>query len=192
MEQGAKVLEDTLTGRSRGGSLHDRMKTGAHLARSMHPPDVRGYRAQVADVRALVTRAAGVTLVRADRVYGRDHLLHAASLAKRAVEQGRARSADVATETMLYAAGERQIHKAIARMGLAEGMRHVAAVSIEPGRLDELAMQERWIRDDAVMDGGEAVLDAFGITEKERAMVPRERWQDLVLERVALVDVLKA
>ena len=50
----------------------------------------------------------------------------------------------------------------------------------------------RWIRDDDAIAGGTQVLDAFGIGEVERSMLPRERWVELVMERVALADVLKA
>lgn len=154
-------------------------------------PTVAGYRGPVRDVKALVQRAQGFTLLRADRVYGRDHLLHAAALARRAVAEGRARSADVQTETLLYAAGERQIGKALDLMGLREGTDAVAVVSwgadVEP-----LARALGWTRDDAVLEGSDGALDAFGVTLEERAMLPRERWGDLVLERVALTDVLKS
>jgi tRNA threonylcarbamoyladenosine modification (KEOPS) complex Cgi121 subunit len=151
-------------------------------------PRISAYRIPpVADVRALLARVPkGVQLVRADRVYGADHLRHAAALAQRAIDEGRARTADVATETALYAAGERQIGKALAFLGLQEGVSAVAVVAWAP-----FAPPAGWIPDGSVLDGGPAVLDAFGVTETERAMLPRERWGDLVLERVALTDVLK-
>lgn len=144
----------------------------------------------LADVRALATRAKGMALLRADRVYGADHLAHAATLAARAVEEGRARSADVATETMLYAAGERQIQRALALVGLHEGARAVALVAWEDP--SAFAAREGWTRDDALLAGSGDALDALGITPAERAMLPPERWGDLVLEKVALTDVLKS
>lgn len=147
--------------------------------------------------------------MRADRIYGADHLRHAARLASRALAEGRARSADLATETLLYAAGERQVHKAIAFLGLADGARAIAAVAWDARRvdrdaaatlagaagasaLDALAREQGWTRDDALLEGDASVLDAFGVTAEERAMFPPARWGELVLERVALVDVLKA
>lgn len=157
----------------------------------MTDPLIAGFRGEVRDVRALVTRAPGMTFVRADRVYGRDHLLHAARLAQRAVDEARARTTTVATETMLYAAGERQIGKALATMGLAPGVREFGVVVFE-GDLDAIVAAEGWTRDDSVLEGGEPALDALGISHEERALLPRDRWGDLVLERVALTDVLKA
>lgn len=157
----------------------------------MTVPTIAGYRTPpLADVRALVQRVRGATLLRADRVYGPDHLAHAAALAARAVGEGRARSADVATETLLYAAGERQIQKALDLVGLREGTRGVAVVSWAD--FAPVARELGWTREDAVLEGDAGVLDAFGVTAEERAMFPRERWGDLILERVALVDVLKA
>lgn len=153
-------------------------------------PTIEGYRIPpLADVKALLASLPrGIQLVRADRVYGADHLRHAAALAERAVAEGRARSADVQTETVLYAAGERQIGKALAFLGLAEGVRAVAVLSWG-ARWEPPAA---WARDDGALAGDEGVLAAFGIGETERAVVPREKWGDLVIERVALTDVLKA
>lgn len=151
----------------------------------------------VRDVPALLARlqrrGLAVQLLRADRVYGADHLKLAALLAQRAYVQGRARTADVPTETLLYAAGERQVGKALAFLGLAEGMDRIAAVGwCAPEDLDAMARAEGWTRDDTLLEGSDEALDAFGVTAEERALLPREKWADLVLERVALVDVLKA
>lgn len=159
----------------------------------MTTPEIRGYRAHVDHVKTLLARVPkGVQLVRADRVYGRDHLLHAATLAARAVAEGHARSSDLATETLVYAAGERQIGKALLFLGLHDGARGIAAVAWDPRALDTLAAEQGWARDDALLEGDATVLDAFGVTPDERALFPPERWGDLILERVALVDVLKA
>lgn len=157
-------------------------------------PTIRAYRGHVRDVRALVERVRGtpLQLMRADRVYGADHLRHAAALAARAAREGRARSADLATETLVYAAGERQVSKALALLGLHDGAREIAAVAWDAGTLDALAAAEAWTRDDSLLAGDKRALEAFGVTEEERAMLPRERWGDFILERVALSDVLKA
>ncbi|MFA5860297.1 MAG: KEOPS complex subunit Cgi121 [Candidatus Thermoplasmatota archaeon] len=156
-------------------------------------PELRAYHADISDVPALVKRIPPrVQLLRADRVYGPDHLTLAAQLAARALAEGRARSADIATETLVYAAGERQIGKALVFLGLHEGAQTVAAVAWDPAALDAFAARERWRREDALLEGDESVLDAFHVSAAERALFPRERWGDIILERVALTDVLKA
>jgi KEOPS complex subunit Cgi121 len=153
---------------------------------------IAAYHAHVADVKALLARAPkGIQLLRADRVCGRDHLLHAARLAARAIAENRARTADLPTETLLYAAGERQVGKALTFLGLHPGTTAIAAVAWNKEALDALAHAEGWTRDDTLLEGGPAVLDAFNIPAEERAMLPPERRDELILERVALVDVLK-
>jgi len=159
----------------------------------MSEPTIRGYHAKIEDVRALLAALPkGIQLLRADRVYGADHLRLAARLAQRAMDEGRARSVDLPTETLLYAAGERQVGKALAFLGLAPGARAVAAVAWDEAALDAFARAQGWTRDDALLVGGPHVLDAFGVTHEERAMLPAARWDELVLEKVALTDVLKA
>lgn len=167
----------------------------------MDEPQISAWRGRIGDVPALLKRleaaraGAPVQLVRADRVYGTDHLRLAARLAARAIAEGRGRAADLPTETVLYAAGERQIGRALKLLGLEPGAQGVAALawgSQAEGALARFAEAEGWTRDDALLEGSNGVLDAFGVTPVERAMFPRERWGDLVLERVALTDVLKA
>jgi KEOPS complex subunit Cgi121 len=155
---------------------------------------IAAYRGEIKDLRALVDRVRGkpIQLARADRIYGADHLRHAAALATRAVDEGRARTTDLATETLVYAAGERQVHKALAFLGVSIVTREIAAIAWDAAALDTLAREMGWTRDDALLAGDEGALDAFGVTREERAMLPRERWGELILERVALVDVLKA
>ena len=160
----------------------------------MSDPLVRGYRGEARDVKALVERVRGkpLQLFRADRIYGADHLVHAATLAQRAFDEGRARTSDLATETLVYAAGERQVHKALALLGVSVITREIAVIAWDAAAIDSLAEELGWTRDDSVLEGDERVLEAFGIAADERGMLPRERWANLILERVALSDVLKA
>lgn len=150
---------------------------------------IEGYRGVVGDVKALLaTVPKGVQLLRADRVFGREHVEHAAKLAERAVGEGRARAADVQTELVLYAAGLRQVGKALSFLGLEPGVSSVVVVSWGP----HWSPPSAWVRDDAVIEGDVGVLDAFGVSAVERAMLPPERWGDFILERVALLDVAKS
>lgn len=150
---------------------------------------VEGYRGVVGDVKELLaTVPKGVQLFRSDRIFGRDHVEHAANLAQRATSEGRARAADVPTETLLYVAGMRQVAKALAFVGLQSDVRSVVVVSWGVA----WAPPASWVRDDDVIEGSDEVLDAFGVSVAERAMLPRERWGDFILERVALLDVAKS
>lgn len=159
----------------------------------MSVAEIRGYRGDVGDHAAFVRRVKGQAflILRADRVYGADHLTHAAALAARAVADDRGRTADLATETLLYAAGERQVHKALALLGVVADTRAFATVAWDASTLDALATALGWARDDAVIEANEDALDALGITRTQRGMFPRARWGDLILEKIALLDVAK-
>ncbi len=51
-------------------------------------------------------------------IYGEDHVISAVNHAKRAFRQGTNATNTLALEILLYAAGERQIQKAIKKMGV--------------------------------------------------------------------------
>jgi KEOPS complex subunit Cgi121 len=154
------------------------------------------------DAKALLKKVAQVSkdlsielqLVDASKVYGKEHLEVAAERAIRAFEEGRAYGKTLAVEVILYAAGKRQISEAIRFMGICDGARELGAVTISgpngklPADIDKrLGLK----RDDKVLEGSEEVLDAFGIVPDARKGISKERWGDLILERVALLDLEK-
>ena len=166
------------------------------------PIVVRGYRGDapptpdlVAIVKAAHTRDTVIQIFDAAAVVGRDHLVHAARLARRARAEGRHKSEDLALAVLVYASGERQIAKALARTGAPEGRGlALAAVALGGGAeaaLDTLATRLGWRRDDAVLEASEAKLDRLGVEASLRAAIPRGRWPDLALERVSLIDLQK-
>lgn len=78
--------------------------------------------ALLASVRALRDELdVAVQVLRADRVVSWRHLWMAAVHAARAARDGRMRAADAAVEFLLYAAADRQIHRALDMMGVRPG-----------------------------------------------------------------------
>jgi len=154
------------------------------------------------DAKALLRRVGKVSselgieiqLVDASKVYGKEHLEVAAERAIRAFEEGRAFGKTRAVEVILYASGKRQIAQAIRFMGIRDGATEIGAVAISgpdgdlPADLDKRLGLDR---DDKVLEGSEDVLDAFGIGPEARNGISKDRWGDLVLERVALLDLEK-
>lgn len=130
-------------------------------------------------------------LLRADMVFGQAHLQTAVDHASRSLREGRNSSSSIATEMMLYAAGTRQIGKAIEKMGIRSGDAEIALVAF--GDFDFKEFEEKTLlrRDDSVLVGNWGMLREFGISDRELASVPESKAFDLVLERVALVDMLK-
>ena len=125
-----------------------------------------------------------VILMDPEYVCGRDHIISAVMHAERAFEQGTNRSKTLLTETLLYAAGERQISKALAKMRPKDNVSEMAAAVFDVGdmRLGKIGA----VSDDKILKCTKEKLKNLGITAS--GSVPIE---DLVLEMVATVDIQK-
>jgi KEOPS complex subunit Cgi121 len=156
--------------------------------------------ATVADVDKFVERLSaigtehGVTVQAFDARYvvGREHLERAVDLADRAIERGEAIARDRAVEILLYAAGRRQINRAI-EMGVDEGTTPAVVLTDGDDEADEAAAAATL---GELLDPAETldefdrqrVMDFFDITETEVAATDGTL-ADLVCERVALLVV---
>ena len=132
-----------------------------------------------------------VQLLDARLVCGRDHLVSAAEHAERAMREHRNVARSLAVEFVVYASGERQIADALTKMGIRDDTTQFAVVVFGGEDPADVLRSLSFTRDHAVLESSPAKLRAFGLTDAELASVPPERAADLVLERVALVDLLK-
>lgn len=133
-----------------------------------------------------------VQVADADAVCGPDHLRSAARHAVASRARGDGVADDPAMDVLLYAAGVRQITDALATVGLSEGDEAIGAVAVHPDPeavLDRLAADLGGTRDDALLEASEQALEALGLPAAQREAVPRDRWTDLALEQVALLEV---
>jgi len=149
----------------------------------------------------VVSSAHGVTIqgLNAELIAGERHLHFAVGKALRAVAAGTNVAKDSGVEIMRYAAGERQIEKSFA-IGLHEGENKVAFVLL--GKREDLLLAfsdiqkiihekpcpEMLAYSDSKREG---ILSLFGITDAEIEAAGEEKIPELVLERVALADLLK-
>jgi KEOPS complex subunit Cgi121 len=135
-------------------------------------------------------------------IYGKEHILSAVTHAKRSFQQGTNATNTLALEILLYAAGERQIQKAIKKMGVKKGKQGIVFlltdVSAQKNRKgsDEAVVQRllktfQFTRDDSVINGDRETLKRFGVTKNEVSTVSKDRYGDLILEKIALVDIIK-
>jgi tRNA threonylcarbamoyladenosine modification (KEOPS) complex Cgi121 subunit len=128
-------------------------------------------------------------VVDGETVFGTDHLSSAYHHASKAIREGRNTSESVIMETLLYASGERQLSGAIRRMGVSKDSEEVVVALLGGGEID---IGPGWEPLPATPQ--ETQMEkylAFGCTPEELGTVVPGRWPDLVLERVAAVDVLK-
>jgi len=135
------------------------------------------------------THDATVQAFDARSVAGREHLELAARLAARARERGEAIADDPAVELLLYAAGRRQISRALA-MGVSEGTCPVvvAVVGGEEAAAADAVGELLAPAETLEPVDSERVTELFDVDERELAATDGDL-ADLVRERVALLTV---
>ena len=132
-----------------------------------------------------------IQVLDADKLAGEEHIRFAVEKAISSFERGKNVANDLAKEIMLYAAGTRQIKKAV-KLGIHEGKNNIVFVAIG----DETDLSDfDDITPASVLPYTESkkeeLMDIFNITDEEIGAVGSDRIPELVLERVALVDVMK-
>ncbi|RZN37239.1 MAG: hypothetical protein EFT35_06460 [Methanophagales archaeon ANME-1-THS] len=142
----------------------------------------------------------------ANLLAGEEHLQAAVQKALRALKRKKTITSDLGMEILLYASGRRQIERAL-EMGVRAGEHKVAVVIVdETGAKDlevvaeevrrkigiaEISLQD-WESDlEKDAHKRERIKDFFSISRDELSAVGEQKLKMLVLERVALVDVLK-
>jgi len=125
----------------------------------------------------------------ADYVAGERHLRRAAELAQRAGERGTTIARDPAVELLVYAAGRRQINRAL-EMGVSEGS--LAVVGVIDGGDESAAVaaveELLWSTEPVEWGCRETLTNYFDISDAELAIVDGDL-ESVVLERVALLAV---
>ncbi len=161
--------------------------------------DIAGAKGSVANPEDVVrtaakwgsSRGAEMCLLDARSVFGRDHLESAVLHAIRARDSRTMSSRSVAMETLLYAAGARQVQDALRAVGLRRDTTTIGVVLFGPAGVEDFLRHMEWTRDDRVLEAAGKSLRDFGISDRKAASVLEAQRADLVLEKVALLDVDK-
>ena len=157
---------------------------------------VSGCSRFLSGIRAVATaHATRIICFNADMMAGRAHAEAAMMRALRAARAGTIISASLEMEALLYASGSRQCSTAD-RFGIHEGENY-AYVCLSPpddaafrelSGMMEFREEDRETLSDQKM---ERLREAFGITAEELQVAGPARFRDLVLERVALLEVYR-
>lgn len=131
-------------------------------------------------------------------IFGKNHLISAYEHAKRAMDRKTNSTNSLEMETLLYTSGERQLKLAIPKMGIKKGSSFIALIFITkpPSKISDQLIS-RFLkefslkREDNVLEGDENTLKEFGITENELKTVTKAKYGELILEKVAMVDIIK-
>jgi tRNA threonylcarbamoyladenosine modification (KEOPS) complex Cgi121 subunit len=137
----------------------------------------------------------------ANMIFDKAHLISSFEHAKRAMERGTNTTNSLEKEIMLYASGERQIKLAINKMGIKENISNYVIIFINQNfrdkinsfdiLIDKISNEFSFIRDDNVLSGDYNNLIKFGISQNEKKTVSKSKYNHLVLEKVAMVDIIK-
>jgi tRNA threonylcarbamoyladenosine modification (KEOPS) complex Cgi121 subunit len=139
----------------------------------------------------------GIQVFDADMVYGTLHLRSAFEHAKRAIKQKSSTTNSLEMELLLYTSGERQLKLAIPKVGIKKGNVHIAFLffskksNIDPRVINKIISINKFHIDNSVLQGDIQTLRNFGIRENEIKTVTKAKYEDLILEKVAMVDVIK-
>lgn len=136
-----------------------------------------------------------IILFDADRLAGRDHVEAALRHARRSWAGGDPIANSLEMEALLYAAGTRQCQVA-SSFGIhpGENRSYLVVCPPAPGVRDRLADLVRFVDEDweEIGPAKRALLaKLFSITPEEVGVVGEERFGELVVERVALLDVYR-
>ncbi len=136
-----------------------------------------------------------VQVFNAEIIFGHKHIISAYEHAKRAFEQKTNTTNTLAMEILLYASGERQLKLAIPKIGIKKDQVNIAFIFIGEKINDKLInefLQELLLkRDDKVLEGDINTLRKFGLKENEIKTVSKDKYSSLILEKIALVDIIK-
>lgn len=126
----------------------------------------------------------------ADYVADRRHLESAVEHADRAFERGENVATDRAVEILLYAAGRRQIRRAM-EMGVSEGSHEVVVVVDGDDEPRAAAAVTDLLDEQQTLGGDPETLKAFFDVRDAELDATARSLADVVRERVALLDVEK-
>jgi len=138
-----------------------------------------------------------IQLMDAEQIIGKKHLIIAFEHAERSFQRNEAATRSLEMELLLYAAGERQIKRAIKKMGIKQGKSDFAAIFMFNKDIDKESVISSFLtsfdikRDDSILVPTELKLRNFGISKEAIESVKKDKMFHLVFERIALVDIIK-
>ena len=140
-----------------------------------------------------------IQVLNAEMICGNIHLRSATDHALRARDENRMSTQSIQMEILLYASGERQLTHAIPKMGVKKGRSTVGVVILidnkQKGILDDiisLFIKDFSVKkDDSVLESSIEKVKRWGCSDEELNTVSRESLEDVILERIAMVDIIK-
>ena len=140
-----------------------------------------------------------IQLFDAHMIFGKPHLISAFEHAKRSIQREEKATHSIGMEVLLYASGERQIKKAIKKMGIKKDRYSFVAIFLHSSEfideidtfINEFLTHFHLEKNDSVISPDINMLPEYGIGKQAISSVSKDQVFQLVLEKIALVDVIK-
>ncbi len=135
-----------------------------------------------------------------DLIFGKNHLITSIEHAIRAIERKKNTTNSLAMEILLYASGERQLKHAIKKMGIKNNTKNFAFImmnkinnniKLSNKLINELIEFLSLKRCDDVLNSDKNKLKKFGIENNLLKTITKDDYENLVIEKVALIDIIK-
>jgi len=131
----------------------------------------------------------------ADLIFGKNHIVTSINHALRSIKNNKHTTNSIEMEIMLYASGERQLKLAIPKMGIKKNTKNIAFILISDNIKNDIIKKLLNFlslkRCDSVLSINGKNLKKFGINEKEIKTVSSDNFEKLIIEKVAIVDIIK-
>lgn len=132
-----------------------------------------------------------VVLFDADKIAGFAHIESAVAHAKRSFAEGKQIARSLSMEILVYASGQRQCSLA-SKFGLHDGENKVYVLILDGDEEKAAALVREIVSEcEPFAPNKEKLKAEFGITDAEMEAAGENRIEELVIERVALVDAWK-
>ncbi len=145
-----------------------------------------------------------IQIIDAESIYSKLHVISSIEHAIRSFHHNDNATSTLQLELLLYLAGERQIHKAIKKVGVNQHSTDFIIIIVGEikafkdcnGKLSNTLMDSvlktiHLKQNDDEISGNQTTLKKFGITQKEIDTVTADKYEGLILEKIAMVDIKK-
>lgn len=141
---------------------------------------IAGFQSDIEDVDEVIakikkiSKGCTIQLLDADKIGGREHILHATIHAIKAFERGENIANDLGIEICVRASAQRQISKALDILGIREGKMNICAVSVGCGDVVNKLEAIFGKKDDSVLKPNkDALKKIYKISDTEEEIAGR-------------------
>ncbi|MCD6474066.1 MAG: hypothetical protein J7K47_04075 [Thermoplasmata archaeon] len=125
-------------------------------------------------------------------ICGKEHILAACYHAEKAFKYKKNVAKTLDMEILLYVAGKRQINEAIKFAGAKDNGKYAFLFYGKSEEEAKAFIESLGLKiDDSLLESSIKKIKKFGITEKELKTVSKSKYADLVLERIAMLNIKK-